>query len=257
MCVPVCAKKVRLFEFWEISAKIQISRLSQSMFSFWRVIFKYETWKFEVGRKFGKSHERKIVIEFQENSVKILWKLYFNMAAIPTVSSFAWKIQGKPMLKVVSILVLFLLWFQEKMEATKVPKYSYTSQTIQDQFFGSGLAILQLNCQIYLWHWNLVVVALIYKTKWIQQLVIFGVVYEIIEAQFYPLFSVMNPTGSDEATLKSKSLAHRLSKLLGGRPVYLSYSVSPMIPVEEDLLCMPDLETKLFQHLKSNHNKEK
>ena len=154
------------------------------MFSFWRVIFKNETWKFEVDRKFGKSHERKIVIEFQEKSVKILWKLYFNMAAIPTVSSFAWKIQGKSMLKVVWILVLFWLWFQEKMEAMKVLKYSYTSQTIQDQFYGSGLVILQLNCQIYLWHWNLVAEVLIYKTKWIQQLVIFGVVYEIIEALF-------------------------------------------------------------------------
>ena len=66
-------------------------------------------------------------------------------------------------------------------------------------------------------------------------------------------FSVMNPTGSDEATLKSKSLAHRLSKLLGGRPVYLSYSISPMTAMEEDLLCLPDLETKLFQYLKANH----
>ena len=66
-------------------------------------------------------------------------------------------------------------------------------------------------------------------------------------------FSVMNPTGSDEATLKSKSLAHRLSKLLGGRPAYLSYSISPMTAMEEDLLCLPDLETKLFQNLKANH----
>ena len=63
----------------------------------------------------------------------------------------------------------------------------------------------------------------------------------------------MNPTGSDEATLKSKSLAHRLSKLLGGRPVYLSYSISAMTAVEEDLLCLPDLETKLFQYLKANN----
>ena len=65
----------------------------------------------------------------------------------------------------------------------------------------------------------------------------------------------MNPTGSDEATLKSKSLAHKLSKMLGGRPVYLSYAVPSMEPIEEDLLCLPDLETKLFQYLKANQVK--
>ena len=66
----------------------------------------------------------------------------------------------------------------------------------------------------------------------------------------------MNPTGSDESTLKSKSLAHRISKILGGRPVYLTYAIPPMEPIEEDLLCLPDMEAKLFQYLKANHNPE-
>ena len=59
----------------------------------------------------------------------------------------------------------------------------------------------------------------------------------------------MNPTTSDEASNKSKMVAQKLSKFLGGRPVYLSYSI-PDMGLAEDLLGLSELEIQLFQLLK-------
>ena len=61
--------------------------------------------------------------------------------------------------------------------------------------------------------------------------------------------TILNPTTSDEASNKSKIVAQRLSKLLGGRPVYLSYSI-PDMGLAEDLLGLSELEVQLFQLLK-------
>merc|ERR1719500_2234371 len=61
--------------------------------------------------------------------------------------------------------------------------------------------------------------------------------------------TILNPTTSDEASNKSKILAKRLSKFLGGRPVYLSYSI-PDMGLAEDLLGLSELEVQLFQLLR-------
>ena len=44
-------------------------------------------------------------------------------------------------------------------------------------------------------------------------------------------------------------VAQKLSKFLGGRPVYLSYSI-PDMGLAEDLLGLSELEIQLFQLLK-------
>lgn len=56
---------------------------------------------------------------------------------------------------------------------------------------------------------------------------------------------------SDELVSKSKLLASRLSKLLHGRPVFFSYSMSES-GICNDLLGLPDLEIELFKLLKSS-----
>lgn len=56
---------------------------------------------------------------------------------------------------------------------------------------------------------------------------------------------------SDELVSKSKLLASRLSKLLHGRPVFFSFSLSEA-SVANDLLALPDLEIELFQMLKGS-----
>ena len=61
--------------------------------------------------------------------------------------------------------------------------------------------------------------------------------------------TILNPTTSDEASNKSQIMAQRLSKFLGGRPVYLSYSI-PDMGLVEDLLGLSQLEVQLFQLLK-------
>ena len=66
--------------------------------------------------------------------------------------------------------------------------------------------------------------------------------------------TILNPTTSDEASNKSKIVAQRLSKLLGGRPVYLSYSI-PDMGLAEDLLGLSELEVQLFQLLKKQSSK--
>ena len=63
--------------------------------------------------------------------------------------------------------------------------------------------------------------------------------------------SVINPNESNETNVKSKSLAKRLSLALNGRPVYLSYSFNQHSEAMEELLQLSEMETKLFQLIKS------
>ena len=61
---------------------------------------------------------------------------------------------------------------------------------------------------------------------------------------------VVNPSGNEDAVSKSRTLSQRLTKLLNGRPVCLSYSLSESGLVK-DLLNLPDMEAQLFQLLKN------
>ena len=62
---------------------------------------------------------------------------------------------------------------------------------------------------------------------------------------------MINPNESNETNVKSKSLAKRLSLALNGRPVYLSYSFNQHSEAMEELLQLSEMETKLFQLIKS------
>jgi len=63
--------------------------------------------------------------------------------------------------------------------------------------------------------------------------------------------SILSPNSSDENDTKSKVLAQKLSNLLKGRPVFLSYAI-PELGYAEDLLSLPDMEIQLFKMLKSH-----
>ena len=78
---------------------------------------------------------------------------------------------------------------------------------------------------------------------------------KIDETPFLPLIfnlSVINPNESNETTVKSKTLAKKLSVALNGRPVYLSYSLSQSNDLIDDMLNLSEMETKLFQLIKEN-----
>ena len=66
------------------------------------------------------------------------------------------------------------------------------------------------------------------------------------------MISVINPNESDETSVKSKSMARRLSLALNGRPVYLSYSFGQSNEIIDELINMSEMETKLFQIIKNN-----
>ena len=61
--------------------------------------------------------------------------------------------------------------------------------------------------------------------------------------------TLVNPSGTEDTVSKSRSLSQRLTKLLKGRPVYLSYSITEL-GLAEDLLNLSDMEAQLFQLLK-------
>ena len=63
--------------------------------------------------------------------------------------------------------------------------------------------------------------------------------------------AILNPMAVDEASNKSKILSQRLSELLGGRQVLLSYSVPDLGPLE-DLLDLQGFEIELCKVIKSH-----
>ena len=62
---------------------------------------------------------------------------------------------------------------------------------------------------------------------------------------------ILNAISNDESVVKSKMLSQKLSNMMRGRPVLLSYNLPDLGPAE-DLLNLPDFEIQLFKLLKSH-----